>query len=116
MESRNVQYYDKKTVGSRIRQMRKNKGLTQCMLADQLDYSSERQLQRIESGETACSVDKLMEIAQILNTSTDFLLFGQSQLAIDVLDTILKIDSEGQKIFLLKLIEIVINNWKLIEK
>lgn len=40
MGSRSVQYYDKKTVGSRIRQMRKNKGLTQCMLAEQLDYSS----------------------------------------------------------------------------
>lgn len=116
MGRRCMQYYDKKTVGSRIRQMRKNKGLTQCMLAEQLDYSSERQLQRIESGETACSVDKLMEIAQILNISTDFLLFGQSQTDEIVLTPILKSGSERQQVFLLKLIETVIDNWDLMEK
>lgn len=38
-------------------------------LSEYLDYTNERQLQRIESGETACSVDKLMEVAQILETS-----------------------------------------------
>ena len=51
--------------------------MTQCRLAEELDYTSERQLQRIESGETSCSVDKLMELAQILGVSTDFLLFGK---------------------------------------
>ena len=45
-------------------------------MAEKLDYITERQLQRIENGETACPVDKLMEISQILNVSTDFLLFG----------------------------------------
>lgn len=50
--------------------------MTQSRLAEKLDYTSERQLQRIESGETSCSVDKLMELAQILGVSTEYLLFG----------------------------------------
>lgn len=74
-----MQYYDKKAVGERIRSCRKNKKLTQCALAEKLDYASERQLQRIESGEISCSVDKLMEIAQVLEVSTDYLLLGEQK-------------------------------------
>ena len=72
-----MQYYDKKAVGRRIKQLRKSKGLTQHGLAGLLDYTGSRQLQRIETGETSCTVEKLMEIAQLLETSTDFLLFVQ---------------------------------------
>lgn len=72
-----MQYYDKEAVGVRIKKARMSVGFTQCRLAEKLDYTSERQLQRIESGETSCSVDKLMELAQILGVSTDFLLFGE---------------------------------------
>lgn len=68
---------DKKVVGERIRSCRKNKRLTQCALAEKLDYASERQLHRVESGELSCSVDKLMEIAQVLEVSTDYLLLGE---------------------------------------
>lgn len=71
-----MQYYDKKTVGARIKRARISWEMTQCRLAEQLDYTSEWQLQRIESGVTACFVDKLMELAQILVVSTDYLLFG----------------------------------------
>ena len=66
-----MQYYDKKAVGERIKAIRLRNGMTQSRLAEELDYTSERQLQRIESGETSCSVDKLMELAQILGVSTD---------------------------------------------
>lgn len=74
-----MQYYDKKAVGERIKKIRLCTGMTQCRLAEELDYTSERQLQRIESGETSCSVDKLMELAQILGVSTDYILFGQNK-------------------------------------
>ena len=49
-----MQYYDKKAVGARLKQMRRKRGLTQSELAARLDYSSERQLQRIENGEPSC--------------------------------------------------------------
>lgn len=72
-----MQYLDKKEVGQRIRMLRKKRDMTQLQLAEYLNYTTERQLQRIERGETGCSIDKLMEIAQILGTSTDYLLFGK---------------------------------------
>ena len=52
-----MQYYDKKAVGRRIKQLRKSKGLTQHGLAGLLDYTGSRQLQRIEIGETSCTVE-----------------------------------------------------------
>ena len=64
-----MQYYDKKAVGERIKNITIAAGMTQCLLAEKLDYTSERQLQRIEKGDTSCSVDKLMEQAQILGVS-----------------------------------------------
>lgn len=74
-----MQYYDKEAVGRRIQAIRKSRGLTQEILARQLDYGSVRQLQRIENGTSGCSVDKIMEIAQILHTSTDSLLFEEKE-------------------------------------
>ena len=71
-----MQYYDKLVVGERIKQIRRLRNMTQSNLAEHLDYANERQLQRIENGETGCTIDKLMEIAQILDISTDYLLFG----------------------------------------
>ncbi len=109
-----MQYYDKKEVGARIKQIRKSRNITQSKLSEYLDYTSERQLQRIESGETACSVDKLMEISQILNTSTDFLLFGKKQVNTGEFAVFLEGKSEKQKIYLKKLIEVAADNLELI--
>ena len=66
-----MQYYDKAAVGARIKKLRKSRNMTQSKLSECLDFTNERQLQRIENGETACSIDKLMEIAQILDSSTE---------------------------------------------
>ena len=110
-----MQYYDKKTVGKRIQKMRKSRNMTQCVLAEKLDYTKERQLQRIESGETACSVDKLMEIAQILEISTDYLLFGVERVVEDRLYTIFEGKTEGQKRYLEKLLKAAADNIKILE-
>lgn len=110
-----VQYYDKKAVGSRIKQQRKSRNMTQSDLAIRLDYANERQLQRIESGETACSVDKLMEISQILNISADFLLFGVEQSREDDFADIFAGKSERQIIYLKKLLVTAAENLDLLE-
>ena len=36
-----MQYYDKKAVGVRLKEMRQIQGLTQCELSEKLDYTSE---------------------------------------------------------------------------
>lgn len=108
-----MQYYDKIVVGNRIKIIRKQRNMTQSKLAECLDYANERQIQRIENGETGCSVDKLMEIAQILNTSTDYLLFGMemgSSIVIEALEG----KTEGQKKFVQKIAIAVADNIELL--
>ncbi len=90
-----MQYYNKTIVGNRIKSARKQRNMTQSKLAETLDYTNERQLQRIENGEMGCTIDKLMEIAQILNISTDYLLFGLENNILEM--EMLEGKSEGQK-------------------
>lgn len=109
-----MQYYDKINVGNRIKQIRKQKNLTQSKMAEFLDYTNERQLQRIENGETGCTVDKLMEIAQILDTSTDYLLFGIEIKNVSIIAETLEGKPEGQKRFIQKIIQAVFENIELL--
>lgn len=108
-----MQYYDKLVVGNRIKQMRKQRNMTQSRLAEVLDYTNERQLQRIENGETGCTVDKLMEIAQILNISTDYLLFGIENQR-DEVSCEMTGGTEGQKLFMRKISKVVFDNIELL--
>ena len=109
-----MQYYDKKAVGARLKEMRRIKGLTQAELAARLDYSSERQLQRIENEETSCSVDKLMEIAQILEVTTDYLLFGTAETQDGRFQKCLAHKTEKQTEYLYRLLEIAGENMELL--
>jgi transcriptional regulator with XRE-family HTH domain len=74
-----MEYFDKEKLGKRIRAARKRKNMTQNELAEKLDYSSSHQIQRIESGTTGCSIDRIVEAAQVLNVSTDYLLRGEDR-------------------------------------
>lgn len=101
-------------MGGRIKQIRKQRNMTQSMLAEYLDYSNERQLQRIENGETGCSIDKLMEIAQILETSTDYLLFGMELEDSKLMADILKEKTGRQKLYLHRVMKAVADNIELL--
>lgn len=101
-------------VGDRIKQIRKQRNMTQSKLAECLDYANERQLQRIERGETGCSVDKLMEIAQILSTSTDYLLFGIEMPSSGLLENVLKDKDDKQKLYLLKVLKVAADNLEML--
>lgn len=71
-------YYSKE-VGLRIKNLRRQRNMTQIELAEKLCYATERQVQRIENGEAMCPTDRLVELAEILKTSTDYLLMGQEE-------------------------------------
>ena len=119
-----MQYYDKKAVGERIKAIRLRNGMTQSRLAEKLDYTSERQLQRIESGETSCSVDKLMELAQeslagriailelaqILGVSTDYLLFGYESACRDDMEKYMSGKSGREKEYISRVLDAVVSN------
>lgn len=71
-----MQHFDKREMGIRIKELKKRQELTQQEMAEIFCCATERQLQRIENGEICCPDDRLVDIAQILNTTTDYLLFG----------------------------------------
>lgn len=110
-----MQYYDREAVGKRIKKIRKSRHMTQMELAEFLDYTNDRQLQRIENGETACTIDKLMEIAQILDSSTDFLLFGWEWKDNGNISKLLDGKNEKQKQYLEKILQTAADNLELLE-
>ena len=61
------------SLGSRIKQMRVEKGLTQDFIAGQLGMGRSN-MGHIENGRTIPSSEALDKIADILNTTTDYLL------------------------------------------
>lgn len=74
-----MQYFDPISVGKRIKMVRKIREMRQIDIAMQLGYTSERQIQRIESGKSTCSIDKIVELSQILRISADYLLMGSEE-------------------------------------
>lgn len=69
-------YYDQKESGKRIANLRKEKGLTQEQLAEQLNLAA-HSLGNIERGSRGISIDLLVELAQFFNVSTDYILLGK---------------------------------------
>jgi len=66
----------RKAVGGRIKQLRKQLGWTQKELAKYLE-GSYQQLNKYESGIHAPPLDKLIQLADALNTTIDYLIIGQ---------------------------------------
>jgi transcriptional regulator with XRE-family HTH domain len=66
----------RKALGKRIKQLRKEKGLTQKELAKQVNCSH-AQLNKYESGLNTPPLDRLLLLAEVLGTSVDYLLAGQ---------------------------------------
>lgn len=67
---------DYKSVGVRIKNSRISKNITQDKLAEFIDVNPSH-LSNIERGKTKMSTDTLVQISIILNTSVDYLLFGE---------------------------------------
>lgn len=63
-------------MGIRIKQCRKTQNLTQEGLAEKIDISA-HYLYEIERGLKSVSVSILADLAEELNTSTDYLIFGE---------------------------------------
>ena len=68
--------FNQKTFGERVRNTRKSCGFTQEALANSLSTSREF-ITRIETGKNVCSFELLINIAELLNCSTDYLLLGK---------------------------------------
>ncbi len=67
----------RKSLGKRIKQLRKDKQLTQKQLAKEIG-SSPGQLNKYESGLNTPPIDKLLMLAEVFGCSLDYLVVGQS--------------------------------------
>ena len=73
---------DDKLIGDRIRDARKKAGLTQLQLADRI-FVSESYIALIESNKRNPSTAVLSKIAEVLNLTTDHILFEASSRTLD---------------------------------
>ena len=69
-------YFNQVEFGQRIKEERNRLGLTQEELAEQLNIGPVH-VYNIESRRKGCSIDLLLEIAEVLDVSTDYLLTGR---------------------------------------
>lgn len=67
-------------VGERLKQIRKQKGLTQDDLAEKLGVSFQ-QIQKYENGKNRISYSKMVELSQFLKVSLDSFIAGFDQSA-----------------------------------
>lgn len=72
-----LQGFDPCGFGNRLRSARKVFGITQEELAEKLCVDRNH-IARMERGARVCSIDLLVELAEVLNVSTDYLLVGIS--------------------------------------
>ena len=68
--------YDKTAIGNRIKQSRKAMKMTQDELAERAGYSNRSSIARIETGLADIPGEKLLLLANILNTSVQYLQTG----------------------------------------
>lgn len=77
--------YQLKASGERIKKLRKEKGYTQESFSKEISISP-RTYSGIESGAHSTSIDTFVEIAQVLETSLDYIILGKenTDLPIDI--------------------------------
>ena len=75
------------TLNERIKQLRKEKGLTQSQLADELGVT-DKAVSKWEVGEANPDISLLVKIAEVFNVTIDYLLTGKVEegLSLDDMD------------------------------
>lgn len=104
---KNIQEFDPLSIGQRIQDIRLQKGIKALDMAVQVDLSKD-QYSRIERGTSICKIATLHKIAQYLEVSSDYLLYGkEEERYIDQIRIYLKGMKEKEKDKLLKILEII---------
>lgn len=70
-------YYDAAKTGKRIQNLRREKGLTQERLAENLNISTDH-MAKIEIGKRSCSLDVLVKAALFFDVTLDYLILGRT--------------------------------------
>ena len=94
------------SIGKRISQLRKRQGLTQEKFAEEIDISI-KHISAVERGTSSLSLEKLIDAAQHLDCTMDYLILGKAKkdgtdlLPASIL-SILSSDDEKEKELLLE--------------
>lgn len=99
--------FDYSVIGKRIRKAREHRGLTQEMLAEQLEVSN-AYISKIERGKTPINLDRLSELCTVLEESTEYMLNGANSANADYLRNEIMLMLEGCSADKIKLIAQVI--------
>ncbi len=67
---------DLKKIGKRIQQRRKQQGFTQEQIAEMMNVSVQM-VSNLERGNKSVRIENLINLCQILNVSTDYILLGK---------------------------------------
>ena len=103
-------------IGERITQVRKMAGMSQSEFAEKINKSL-RTVQKYESGEIDMPVSVLTQVAEVLNTSLNFLVgYDSSHIKLesvsDVLAFLYELDKKKELQFDIELIKTDTENWK----
>ncbi len=103
----NIQEFDSLMIGRRIQDARIKKGIKSIDMAVQLDLSKD-QYSRIECGKSICRTITLHKIAQYLEVSADYLLYGkEEEIYIVQIRLLLKRMKKEEKEKMMRIIEII---------
>lgn len=86
-------YFEPKEFGKRLQELRKEKGLTQLELAEELNVSLPH-LKKLESGERSCSIQLLLEISDYFEVTERYLLRGEEKNMTDEKERLLAVIKE----------------------
>jgi len=67
-----------KSIGNRISQLRKTRGITQEKLAEELDITT-KHISSVERGTSSLSLEKMIAIRRYFDCTLDYLILGQEQ-------------------------------------
>ncbi|RDY32003.1 helix-turn-helix domain-containing protein [Lachnotalea glycerini] len=110
-----MHYFDNKQYGQRIKKIRELRKIEPEDLAEAVGYTDERSIRRLESGSSSGGIDKLMELSQTLEVSTDYLLFGEEKNNVNCKITEFLADkSIAEQEFALKMLESLFENKKML--
>lgn len=72
--------FDQKALGQRVKHLRREKNLTLEKMSSKLNISIDH-LNRIELGKRGVSIDLLLDMAELLDVTVDFLVRGTDRTA-----------------------------------
>ena len=94
---REINYYDEETqiqIGKRIKEARERVGVKSGELAGFIMITPV-QFSRIETGKSMCRLEHIYAIAQYLDVSVDYLLFGKTEISEDMKEIMVMLEGRN---------------------